>query len=190
MSARSKRSKKNKPDPYAKQKVVAIPLLLVVLGYVLWSNSQGSGTKADPAAELANASPTVVAPSKPAVANADDATTAWPEPVTDFLDGANPFASFRATKKQETKLVTTIAPKIDKAEELRRAVSKLSDELAAQPLRYFFQSGDRNVVMLGDRLYQNGDRLSEQMKLREIQQENLVLQYHGDTSEAPPPPAN
>ena len=164
------KSKKNKVDRYQKQKVAAIPLLLLVLGYVLWSNFRGDEDKAKklPQAQLA---------AKPkAGTNNTTRAPAWPNSTVDFLSGPNPFASYRVFEQIEEPALANEdeeqSPLVEIEEPL---IEQVGRQLANLPVRYMFKSQGRWVMMLGDRLIKEGDEVAESIRLHKIEQGRLIL---------------
>lgn len=185
--------KKRRQDKFAKAKLVAIPVLLGVLGFVLWSNTRRGNDESVPpvAAQAESASnangpsqarPTNTPPSRPTPqSTAPTESTAekkpqlsrepWPEiDELAFLDGPNPFASYRIVEVSEEpeEKVVEVVPK-------EPAINHVTRELAKSPLRYYFRSARKNVVMLGNQLLESGDHLTEELKLDDIDQEHLIF---------------
>lgn len=184
------RNKKNrKIDPYARYKMAAIPVLLGILGCVLWSNSQPDDTSQTTLAQAPDSGQAAAA--QPVLSDAPPAKPAperrpWPEVDADFLEGPNPLASYRFKKPELGQLTTTEASQPVPAP--IEAVTQVTQELRELPVRYHFKSGRRNVMMLGDRLLEAGDSLSEDLHLVEIQRRRLVLTVH-DANESKTEPA-
>ena len=161
-----KLSKKKKQDKYAKQKLAAIPILLLVLGYVLFSGGSGEpkskpqlSTKQSQQAET----PHLVA----------SATPVWEEVDLEFLEGPNPWTSYHHVDIPAEKFVarqdTSSASDRTSPERLQQRLRSLP------PVRYHFQSDTQNVVMLGEELLSAGDAYGPDLKLGDIQDGQLIF---------------
>ena len=164
-------SKRKKQDKYAKQKLAAIPVLLIVLGYVLFS-----GGSDDPKSRPASTTkPVTTTETSNLVASA---APIWEEVDLEFLEGPNPLASYRHVEQPAKKLVamqeTNSVDHPSSSDQLQQRLQSLP------PVRYHFQSNTQNVVMLGEELLSAGDSIDADLKLSDIQDGQLI--FHVETN--------
>ena len=169
---------KSKTDKYARQKLAAIPALLLVLAYVIFSGGESSkpvvstATPALSAEHLASAnpaSPVVVLADGNGPAGKTKILSEWPEPDLNHLLAVNPFAdSNMGRSAQSGKLVSDR----DQIVEETLGIARTLEEL---PLKYSFQSGDRRIVILGDQLLEKGQSLNESTYVHDIQPGRLLI---------------
>lgn len=187
----TKRNKKAKRvDPFAKYKLASIPFLLCLLGWVLMSGSKeetsADGPKSEspvssPIKELASSDsfvdPTRV-PTKSGTPT-KSGNVAWPAVDLTFLDGPNPFASFRhqrpALKEVATLAGVSAESRTQANDSAQIPLERIQEELGNLPLRYRFKSPQRDVVMLGDQLFELGDSVSQDLTVHEIEKAHLIL---------------
>ncbi|MEM7474117.1 MAG: hypothetical protein AAF483_03935 [Planctomycetota bacterium] len=183
------KNKRKKQDKHAKLKLASIPVLLVVLAYVLWSQSAGRDSS-----ELANDNP--VSKPKPPTARAaralnressegakdlSDSQIDWPEPNLEFLSAVNPFEAYEQPERvDESKLVST-----EKAEESEPEIdvvgllAAVESEIMMQPSRFIFQSQQKKVAVIGSKEYQVGDEIRDRIFIEAIEGQKLILKYIG-----------
>lgn len=163
------KSRKKKVDRYQKQKVAAIPILLLVLGYVLWSNLQeDKPTVPKPQVQQASAQPTTTSKTT------KNKVPEWPQSGIEFLSGPNPFASYRKFEKEPEPVVESSQTEV--VEEVKEPlIEQVGRQLANLPMRYMFKSNGRWVMMLGDRLLTEGDDVAEAIQVEKIEQGRLIL---------------
>lgn len=186
MARRSRREQKaKKQDRYAKQKLLAIPMLLAVLGYVLLDNFSGSSQDA-PAATTgsahSSARPSGQVESTAAVAGKGQAPVqqlaVWPQPQLDFLEGPSPLASYREpagaiVRPAASPEGTMVAER--RAEKSEQIESKIRETLANQPSQFVFKSANRKLALVGDRVFEQGEQLESGARLHDVRGNNLVI---------------
>lgn len=165
-------------DKYQKYKIASIPVLLIILGYVLLSPSDSSDTPPAIASAPATTPPaasTATTAIAPASAADGKKMKAWPAPDLDVLTGSNPFINYNysPTPNPAPQLVSTsaesaTAPSNTHATDLIRSLSET-------PVNYVFQSSQRKLVMLGDRIYEKGEQIDDSVQLIDIQGRSLIL---------------
>lgn len=167
-------SKKKKQDKYAKHKLAAIPILLLVLGYVLFS---GGSDKAEKKPELAKQQ----SKSAENQSRVEPATPVWEEVDWDFLSGPNPFASYHHVDKPAEKLVA----RQDRSSTVEHAtLDQLKQRVQNLPaVRYHFQSDTQNVVMLGEELLSAGDSYGQDLELGDIRDGQLIFRVQKSSNE-------
>lgn len=190
-------SKRKKSDPYAKHKIASIPVLLGILGFVLMPSGKESNDSAALVGPATNATPSGNATSrvtpptptaKPSAsfekARPPVALPKWERVDLSFLDGPNPFASYRIEAVEKQLLVgTTAAPKPQRAkDEVVR--QRVAQEVTSQPVRYLFSTSDRKAIMLGNRMLEPGDNLFGDVRLQAIEKGSLVLSLGSPPSAA------
>ncbi len=182
MAKRSnRRGKAKKPDKYAKQKMLAIPVLLLILGYVLFDNFVG-GTDESSVTALPSVPPSVV-PSRPKVSTTspqspNEQLAAWPEPKIDFLGRPSPLASYRTvgeTFRPETEAPETMVAR-QQVEAKSRIENSIRSTLSSQTSQFVFKSANRKLALVGDRIVQQGEQLETGARLRDVRGNNLVIE--------------
>lgn len=162
------KTKKKKVDRYQKQKMAAIPVLLLVLGFVLWSNFQGDKpAKPKP-------SPQQIA-TKPATAKNSKKTPDWPQTGIEFLSGPNPFASYRVLEQELVDIEDVSPHETKKLTPEEPLIEQVGRQLAQLPLRYMFKSDGKWVMMLGDRLITEGEEVADAIRVEKIEQGRMIL---------------
>lgn len=188
MAKRFKRGgkKANKPDKYAKQKMLAIPVLLAVLGYVLLDNFGGSSedSTAQAPPRVAQSSDPTGRPNAAAEKHPSKQLAAWPDPELGFLGAPSPLASYRAAageivrpedsrlvdSSSETMLVQQQVQKKNQIEDSIRAT------LSSQTSQFIFKSANRKLALVGDRIVEQGERLDGGGRLHDVRGNNLVFE--------------
>lgn len=180
MARRSKRAAKSKkPDPFKKQKMLAIPVLLLVLGYVLISNLTGGG---ESSATATISTPVAIAgqPLRPSLVNAQEAkardSKAWPIPTLGFLDAPSPLRSFR----EPIGTVGTQGEVLVAGESIEQANQRIEtdirQQLASQSTQFIFKSSTRKIALVGDQVVSQGEQLQSGGRLRDVRGTNLVIE--------------
>ncbi len=194
MSSR-KKQKAKKTDPYAKHKLAAIPVLLIILGYVLWGDSSGAGNSSKlsdssntggAASEVASAMETAPAVRKTAEP-VSERHEKWSDTDLSFLHGPNPLASYRNLKPDPAVSAAKLkveTPTIPAGQPEHIVQTQLAAELTQLPLKYRFRSGRRDVVMLGDRILESGDSLGAGLQVDRVLPTHLILKPTRQSSDS------
>ncbi|MFN3192437.1 MAG: hypothetical protein ACE361_18135 [Aureliella sp.] len=174
--------RKAKQDRHAKLKVAAIPLLLVILGLVLWSNMSATDTPV-PVATNPAASPTSPSTSRPTQTARATAVKAeqvrfadieWPEPVLSFIEDDSPFKDLDYAPEPVV-LVNTETPSKIVTENQKSRLDQVAERIKRERVPFSFRSSRRNVVMLGDKLIEVGDEIDENVRVSSISDGSLEL---------------
>lgn len=180
MARRSKRGgNEKKPDPYKKQKMLAIPVLLAVLGYVLINNFSGSE---DSSLAETDAAPVAVAvrPERTGVvrvnASQGQIENAWPLPTLSFLDGPSPLSRFRAPKRTAGIPGEVLVAEESIGQENQRIEADVRQQLASQSVQFVFKSPTRKIALVGDQIVREGEQLQSGVRLRDVRGKNLVIE--------------
>ncbi|GAB5403144.1 MAG: hypothetical protein Aurels2KO_13750 [Aureliella sp.] len=183
MAKRSKRrGKGKKPDKYAKQKMLAIPVLLAVLGYVLVDNFGGSSEDTAPQAAAAvqqQRPANALNPQIAAVENSVQKVEAWPAPQLDFLDGPSPMASYREAAGEIVRTATSQPENmvaIEQVEKKNEVESSIRETLSTQASQFVFKSANRKLALVGDRIVEQGEQLDNGARLRDVRGSSLIIE--------------
>ncbi|MFK7737545.1 MAG: hypothetical protein AB8B50_16035 [Pirellulaceae bacterium] len=177
--------RKTKVDRFAKFKVAAVPVLLAVLGLVLWSNFSESSdrpavkrTSQAPAKEKARTS---TALSK-AVAKADPKpklVAAWPEPSLEFLNQESPFMKMDYAPPQPQSERHVSKPTHSDRDREKNALASAAEMLKNARIQYTFQSEKQSAFMFENRLIKEGDELTNDVIVRSITDRGIELAVKG-----------
>lgn len=164
-----------KKDNYARYKAASIPILLCILAYVLFAPSQDKGVQEA-------ASSTVSTNTSPVTAKLNSLADAksppvWPEVSLEFLDQANPLANYMLRPNVVMAQNATNEPIEVAPSATTDPVLNLTRELSNNQVKYVFRSDQRQVVMLGQQIFEKGEQLSEGIQLTEIQDDALILTH-------------
>ncbi|HBE69666.1 MAG TPA: hypothetical protein DDW52_16090 [Planctomycetaceae bacterium] len=176
-----KQAKGKKPDPRAKQKLAAIPLLLAILGYVVYSNfqdadahSQPTTTATRPSSPLRSATETTV--------NVQDAPLKWPEVSTDFLVHESPLANYLQPAQRvgpggdsDGRTVGSEGTATPIARQVSATEAAIVEELASQSARFVMKTSSRDVALIGDRIISSGQQLNRDARLESVDGKRLVI---------------
>jgi hypothetical protein len=173
--------RKAKVDRLAKLKIVAIPVLLAVLGFVLWSNfSEKSdrptaNSKAKVAAKAKAKSATVVSKAGEKTDPKRKVVEAWPEPTLEFLNQESPFRSmeYEPPKSHNKRLVSK--PKLEDRDSARDALASAAKMLRDATIRYTFRSANQSAFMFENRLIKEGDEFTKGVIVRSITDQGIEL---------------
>ncbi|MEM8736801.1 MAG: hypothetical protein AAGG44_21405 [Planctomycetota bacterium] len=173
-------NRKVKQDRHAKLKMAAIPVLLAILGLVLWSNMGDTDTVVPVAANSASPSPAVRS-TTPVVATSAVPKKQlrfdqieWPEPALTFLEDESPFKDLDYAP-EPVKLVTTPSPSNSAAQRQQSRLEEVAERIKNESVPFSFRSSRRNVVMLGGKLVQVGDEIDENVRVSGISDGSLEL---------------
>ena len=183
------KSKRKKRDKYAKHKVVAIPVLLAVLGFVLWDGEEESRpttqvSKDAPPTEVGSAGESI---GEGAVAEWEQIP--WPKPNLAFLNGANPFASYLVEEQEEEPTDPEMPPtellvsKKEEAVDVEKLLREVAAELTRQSDSFAFSSSRRKVIVTGGREFTVGDEIRDGVFLKSIRGDRVELEYRQRTSQ-------
>lgn len=180
MARRSKRAAKvKKADKYAKQKMLAIPALLLVLVYVLITNLAGGGD-ASATITASTPKPTAVQPTRPGSINLDVTkslvTKAWPLPSLGFLDGPSPLSSFREPIGKASNQGEVFVAGENVEQSSQRIEADIREQLASQPTQFVFKSSTRRIALVGDQIVSEGEQLQSGARLRDVRGKNLLIE--------------
>jgi hypothetical protein len=172
------RSKRSAPK-YQRAKLCALPFLLAVLGYVLVDQTSSDEDEAVPAAVAAPGLAVSAPQSRPAspaaetLAGRKDKLPTWSELASAHTAELNPFMPIA---KEEQLMAAppsladhppapapqlaenVVAEKAPAAEPAAPAVDVAT--LSQQPVRYFFQTNNRRVMLVGERLLSEGQTIN------------------------------
>ena len=168
-----------KKDKYARYKAASIPILLCVLAYVLFAPSQDEGVQiAASSAVSPNTSQVTAKLNTLADANSP---RVWPEVTLEFLDQANPLANYMLLPNAVLAQNATNEPLEVAPSTTTDPVLDLTRELSNNQVKYVFRSDQRQVVMLGQQIFEKGEQLSDRIQLTEIQDDALILTHSQPT---------
>lgn len=207
------RAKRKKPKNQ-KAKLCVIPLLLALLGYLLFS---GTGSEEDAAAITASNTPGASEPtpaqpeamkrtpqppagrklvtiSAAAAANTQP-ITAWPRADLSQVGKVSPFASTPVVTPEPPAAETPPTEELANSgtaeiEPLPPAPVLDLDQLSQQPVHYYFQSRKRRVMLLGEHLLSEGQSL-ENYTVKQLEPTRVQLESLADVEvqpSAPQPP--
>ena len=172
-----KERRQAKQDKHAKLKLAAIPVLLAVLGYVLWDGLSGDTKRALPPPQLANSTtpqaPTVAKRPAPAQVNAKTKTPKLPTVDIAALKSRNPFSDYRA--KEQSDLEQLDVNSLATTPQRVNPIAEVQQMLANQPVTYRFESAQRKVLVVGDKVIESGRQLSDDVQVEAIQQDRIIL---------------
>lgn len=187
------RRPRKKQEP--KWKLALIPILLAVLGGVLLNNYRRSApaatttvVKSTDRSESSQASTSQATAAQGLVssksAGGQDTTaggsgkkpreTAWPETPAEELGKVNPFESLAGRETSGTK---PNEPPVGQFVSTPRQTSPeaIKEQLEALPMRYYFQSGNRRVMMVGEHLITEGQQIGQDYVVRELRPDKIVV---------------
>lgn len=168
--------RRNRPKKAARNqrwKIALIPILLMVLLGVLYNNFRST----EPETELATPTKpgSVVDLVRPSADKQDLSPSGltWPEIELPEVGVINPFASLEkphaesnsSTPDQDSK------PKLITAINHEQHVMQLSQE----PLQYYFQAGDRRVMMVGNQVFTQGQPVSDHFVVERLEMDKIVF---------------
>lgn len=168
-------------------KLAIVPVLLLVLGYVVWSNqassvpTQSSDSQSDGATTQTGSGPTVLA-SPPAARKQKRVT--WPKFTTEQILATNPF---RASTEMQIALKHTEvvnAPEIAIAKEAEENMevatedpwSDLVENFKEKSIGVYIETSKGPAVKIGSKLFHVGDRIENRYRITEIRQDGLVVE--------------
>jgi hypothetical protein len=189
--------KPTKKDRYERYKLASIPILLCILGYVLLRpspNTDPTPNTAQPAGKpttLASNAP--VSGPQPAAQRSTSATAnpvvAWPEADLAFLSLPSPLANYRTRPSKRTTEKLTAVSTEQQQQQLAAASDSLSttaQDLANSPVNYLFRSERRQLIMLGDQIFEPGAQLTPTVALHDIQPNTLILKINSTATNSSP----
>lgn len=167
-----------KRDKYARHKLASIPILLCVLAYVLFGQSQENEMAFVVSPNLApNLAPNTgrVPPNSSSPVQTEP-TIAWPEVTLDFLDQPNPLANYmHAPSSGQRQSSTSTSVNVDPSITTIDPVLNVARDLHDNQVKYVFRSDHRQLVMLGQQIYEKGQELTDGVQLTDIQDDALIL---------------
>lgn len=176
-----KQAKGKKPDPMAKQKAAAIPLLLVVLGYVVYSNFLSGDPQPEPTTTVTRP---VASPNKATAAPAatQAAPVAWPAVSTDFLAHESPLANYLdpeqtvvLNERVNSRSVNEGGASTPTARRVAATEAAIVEELSAQSARFVMKTPSRDVALIGDRIVSRGEQVNRGARLEGVDGKRLVV---------------
>ncbi len=178
MSKRQRRSGGKRVDKYAKQKIVAIPILLIVLGYVVVDGMTGSDeSEYTPILNVA----TTPAHNENVEVKSDEKklVTVWPSPNLSLLDLKSPFTDHLIKENHQGASATST----DSASVgLRNDIGPLG-VLDTNEIPYVFESGSTKKALVNGRLVQPGETLVDGVQLYDIKKGKMILKTTGSTGQ-------
>lgn len=196
------RSKSKRGAPkYQRAKLAALPFLLAVLGYVLLpaSDSEDAKPKVARGAAAARQRPSAPIDAHQQLNGQQTKLPDWSELASTRRPGCNPFLPI--TKEEEKQTPPPIPPEFRlppvpppqteiaaaepaaevPAEEDAHAGASAVDvaALSQQPVRYFFQTSKRRVMLVGDQLLSEGQTL-DSYTVTHLEPDRIELQPAGE----------
>lgn len=171
---------KKKKDNYARYKAASIPILLCVLAYVLFAPAHDEGEQLAVSSAVTQNNSHMTA--KPNTLAHAESPRVWPEVTLEFLDKASPLANYMLTPNAALNQNATNEPMEVSPSATSDPFLNLSRELSNNQVKYVFRSDQRQVVMLGQQIFEKGEQLSDGIQLTEIQDDALILTHNKPTS--------
>lgn len=213
----SRSRQKRKQAKHQRAKLLLLPLLLAVLGYVLWPSGAGEedtaaaaiapgansvqatagqrGGSAPPPAPLAgkllaSATPGAVNDGT-SLANKSQLPVAWPRVELSQLGKQSPFAAAPVPKpapadeesSAESQATSQLAEAGEAEIEAKPTAPALDlAELSKKPVHYYFQSNNRRVMLVGEHLLSQGQKL-DTYTVKQLEPTRILLEPQGDVAE-------
>ena len=169
-------------------KLAIVPVLLLVLGYVVWSNQSpstpgpDSDLRSDGAAIQTSSGPSTELASPPA-ANKQKRVT-WPKFTTEQILATNPFRASPEMKTalKQTEVVNTPEMATSKeAEEDKEVVVTdpwldLVESFKEKSIGVYIETSKGPAVRIGSKLFHVGDQIDNRYRITEIRQDGLVVE--------------
>jgi hypothetical protein len=169
-------------------KLAIVPLLLGVLGYVVWSNL--SPSQATPAVDLQpTPSATTIAASTPtekstAPESRKQKRVAWPKFTTDQILATNPFrgsTEMRAALMPPLEPIAVASSNGKSNEEEEEVIPydpwlELVDSFKEESIGVYIETSKGPAVKIGTRLLHVGDQIGGHYRIIEIRQNGLVVE--------------
>ncbi len=181
------KKKEKQKDKYERYKLASIPILLCVLAYVLWVPSKVEEESVSESPEIARptAQPTGQATTQSTLIANTASKLVWPEVDLQFLSQSSPFANYLQHRKDEVATGQMVCSKLaDSQPPAADQLASMGRELSQQTVDYVFRSNARKIVRLGEKVFEQGEYLSDSVQLHEIQQRVLILKLAEPEGEA------
>lgn len=175
MSKRSERQvRRKKADKHSKHKLLAIPLLLSVLVYVLCTNFEDRDALAPEAISQVSAPATTQSKlaNTPAIGSAKHAG-GWPATDLTFLSGPDPLENYLASNVPLGQLLA--APAVNGQARDAERITQVHQEFQQQASYYVFESANSRYAMISNRIVSEGDTLTEGVQLEKIDKGQLTI---------------
>lgn len=169
-------------------KLAIVPVLLVVLGVVLWSNQSPKPVESVAPATMAVAPTTPLMKSSPKpIAPAQPKRVAWPKFSHKEILATNPFRGSRAMQaalKPQPEIPSatagnTIGANSDLEGEEEADFdpwAKLVENFQGKPKGVYIESSKGPAMKIGARLWQVGDQIGERYRITEIRPDGIVVE--------------
>lgn len=179
---------KDKATPKTWIKLAIIPVLLGVLGIVVWSNQKPKEVDAAPVAPLPSPGPTSLPVASLPSEKAKPKRVAWPKFSHEEILATNPFrgssAMLAALKPEVEAPASTIASleaperPISDSEESPKSDpwAALLAEFPAASKGIFIESSKGSALKVGSRLFQVGDRIGENFRVTAIRPDGIIVE--------------
>jgi hypothetical protein len=167
-SRRSKAAKKN-----SKAKIAAIPVLLLILGYVLYDGLAGDAETQQESAQMPASTHPHSVSNQPAAAK----MMAWNEPALSELLLNNPFHDYTQVGSKQTPTSLQAANAGPDSQSLVSRENLAEDVPFNVP--YIFESSSRQKAIVDGRLVNVGEEVSDGISLQTIQRGQMVLHRSG-----------
>lgn len=164
-----RRRSSRKSVRFQRYKIASLPILLLVLVYVLFSNQSDDEAPRSPV--TANSSGSVV---DDLVREKLHSLIPWPNVELDFLHDPSPLASYTSRGETATSISATSQ---QTAEQQEDELTQVSNRLSEQPFRYSFHSNKQNIIMLGDQVLSKGDVVADtpSASVQDIKEGRLII---------------
>lgn len=183
-------------------KLAAIPLLVGLLGYVLWSNFASSSPSdassiadaaapaaASPAPLAASPAPSLNTPAKPD----RPARVPWPKFTTEQILATNPFQASPAMQaalrndpaQQAARAVKEEAAPIDDAPAEEDRWARLAASLPASSPSIYLESSKGPALKVGSRIFHVGDEIADGYRVKQIRPDGIVVEAAPAGPDAP-----
>lgn len=171
-------------------KLAIIPVLVSILGYVVWSNQSKTQTAATtapgatpvtPAATAAVVSESTAASSMPAAVKAK--RIAWPKFTTEQILATNPFRGSTAmrTALKPAAEMTVAVDQSDKAatldvDEAIDPWAGLAESFDGKSSAVFLESSKGSILKVGEKNLKAGDRIDQRFRVKEIRPDGVIIE--------------
>ncbi|MCA9191151.1 MAG: hypothetical protein KDB03_05305 [Planctomycetales bacterium] len=157
----------SRSDPYQRYKMAAIPVLLLVLGYVMF----GGGKSENKPLVLSTLAGNASKPNAPGPTPNKKQPLIWEEPNLDFISRVNPLISYRTKPELPVLEPVKEVPPVSVAPNSE----VVQQNLTQRPVRYVFRSARQSHVMLGEQLLTRGSQLQTGIEVAEIEPDRLMV---------------
>lgn len=183
----------------ARVKLGLIPLLVLILGVVLYQNSRSSGDSA-PVTSAATSPPAPSAPSpsaavssgaeiaSPLQASKTSSPRTWPHYPLAAIIAADPFTPVQVTTLDPSAEIATTPPLEVQAEPTPSPeTASRWEHLLHEKISAVYVRGTRTVALMGSRVVQIGDELEGGLRVVAVDADGILVEASPIVEEAEPP---